>query len=448
MAGYGSNPMAGNPVQPGSNVGWAGQTTGNLFGGSGLGGFLGSVFGYGPSGATALQQLEDQGVQDQYATIDQTQGNAARAQQEANVANLQAEAAGQGPSAAQAQLASGINSAEANQLAASGAGGYGGAPGQAIKRAATVGSAAQANAAGQAAGLKANEMLAGQQGLTGALSGVRQQDLAAATAQAQLQQSGMNQYQSELAGLYGQEQGQQAQGGLALQKSLLGGIGGAIGLGAMARGGVRHMDAGGMDLGIGTPAPVAFHPYSDNTDYSVHFKPKQQQTQAPSKQDVAAADTANTQNYDQAWDDYSGLPTSGAPVVLAGQARGGLGHHDRGVAADELTFLGEHAPEVLVHGNRATLADHPVLTMLRGGDVVVPLERGSAPYRPGPLPHQVTPPPSRPAPAHVRVASRAASDLRGSTAPAPRQPGVTPLSPRSRPAIENALRRSGVKARF
>jgi hypothetical protein len=190
--------------------------------GQGLAGAAGSVFGYGTQNTSAADQLAAQGAMP--AQINTAESEQDRQKQQALLAMLTAQANGTGPSAAQAQLQQGIQSAGANQAAIAAGGRYGG---NAQLRQQQVGNATaqiEAGGANQAAQLRANQMNAGAQEASGAAGTLHAQDAAGATAQAQLQQ----QYNQQVGGLYGAEQGQQAQEGMALQKSVLNALGGGL----------------------------------------------------------------------------------------------------------------------------------------------------------------------------------------------------------------------------
>lgn len=123
------------------------------------------------------------------AQIDTQNQNRMRGEQLAYVGQLQQQAAGNGPSAAQAQLKMGADRAQAAAMARAAAGGTVGARRQASFEAA----ASQQDMAGQSAALRAQEQQQAMGMLGNTLQGVRQQDIGLATDQA-----GLNQ-QSQLA---------------------------------------------------------------------------------------------------------------------------------------------------------------------------------------------------------------------------------------------------------
>lgn len=213
---------------------------------------LGEFFGYGTSSTPAYQQLQQQGISG-VPTISTGEEEQNAAQQSAALAQLQGMAAGTGPSAAQAQLSAGLQQSIAAQQAAAAGGRYGQNAALRQRQASQTGAGLAAGAANQATQTRAQEQQFGAQA-AGSLAGqMRQQSLAGATSQAQLQQG----YNQQIAGLYGQEQGQQAQAGQNLQNSLtnsLGGLGALTSL--LAHGGV----ASGTLTRIGERGPELFMP--------------------------------------------------------------------------------------------------------------------------------------------------------------------------------------------
>lgn len=385
-----------------------------------LAGFFGSMFGYGPGGVTADQQLANNGITGP-AQLDQTQSNQDAVQQAQVLAQLQAMAAGTGPSAAQSQLSAGLGQAVGAQQAAAAGASYGQNAAARQRLAAMQGASLAAGAANQAAQTRAREQQAGMQGAGALSSQMRGQSLQGAAANMQ----GQEMYNQQVAGLYGQEQNQQAQAGMQMQQSLMNALGGA---------GSMLSPGGGSSVGSGMGSPSAA--------------------------DSGMAAQANDANI------ASG---AGAPVVLAGAAHGGVvSPHmaSGGIIAQLLPLLaaasrgavagptpvqtGEHGPEILVpagHKGRAVLITHPMLLELgrRGRDVVLPLKEGSAPYSPGPTPSHVSARPTAPAPKSVSVKPGALAAMGGRGAVHNPGPGAAPLSPSTRGVVERALAAHGIK---
>lgn len=118
------------------------------------------------------------------AQIEQTQQAQIRGQQLAAIGQLQQQAAGNGPSAAQAQLKMGADRAMASNLAMAAAGGTAAS----ARQAAFNNASAVQDMAGQSAALRAQEQQAAMGQLVGATQGARAQDIGLATDQAQLNQ--------------------------------------------------------------------------------------------------------------------------------------------------------------------------------------------------------------------------------------------------------------------
>ena len=213
----------------------------------GLSGLTGSLFGYGPGTGTnnAAGQLNAQGVAGpaQLSTGEEEQNAASQAE---TLRQLQGEAAGTGPSAAGAVLSQGTAAGIAAQGAGAAGGRYGGNAQTRQTQVANTAANLEGGAANQGAQISAQERQAGAQGAAALGTSMRGQALQAAAANMQ----GEEMYNQQLAGLYGQEQGQQAAAGMGLQNTVLQGMSGALGLGSMAHGGVVDgMEDGGIDLG-------------------------------------------------------------------------------------------------------------------------------------------------------------------------------------------------------
>lgn len=135
----------------------------------------------------------------QAAQIARGDDTALRERQLALASSLEAQAAGQGPSLAEAQLKRGGEQAIAAQ-AAMAASARGGNPILAQRQAAQQTAATQQDLAGRAAELRIQEQTAARQALGGVLEGARGQDIGVATSQAQLGQ------QAELSNVDAQRQ--------------------------------------------------------------------------------------------------------------------------------------------------------------------------------------------------------------------------------------------------
>jgi hypothetical protein len=320
-----------------------------------------SLFGIGGAGqGGAATQLAGQGINP--VTLNTTQSDADRAQQQSYLQALQAQMAGTGPSLAQAQLNQGIQTGLANQLAASQSNRYGMSPAAAAYGNAQRAAGMEGAGAASAANLKAQEMLGATQAFGSGVNAERGQDLGAAATQAGLTQG----YNQMGANLYGQEQGQQNQFGQKIFGGLTNALGGALGMGGSGSG-------GGSGAGIGSL------------------------------------------------------------LGMAGAAKGGV------VGGD--TYLGEKAPElaVPVAGGRPALVNHPMLTHLAKPSVVLPLKRGSAPYKPGPLPTKAEAPPAGGTKPGMKIDPMALAAMAGKRPAAAPQRGIAPLSPATAPVVRQAL---------
>lgn len=359
---------------------------------SGLAGLFGNIFGYGVNNTPAAQQLANQGVNQVQLQTGEEEQNAA-AQQMA-LSQYQQMAAGLGPSAAQAQLSAGLQQSIAAQQAAAQGGRYGQNAALRQRQAAQTGAGLAGGAANQAAQLRAQEQQAGIQGSAATASQMRGQALQAATTQGQFQQ----QYNQLGAGLYGQEQGQQAQAGIGLQNSLFGGAGSLVSQGLSG-------------LGGGTASTGSL------------------------------LGSAN-----------SGLASVGqAPVVLAGAAHGAVAGMAHGGMAGQPTYVGERGPELLLPQNgQAKLIDKPGMVRLgqHGRDIVVPLKKGSAPYKKGSLPKHETKMPSKPAPKQVELLESAKKAMAGKGKVFSPGPGAKGLSPETAPLVAKALADHGIDAKI
>ena len=294
----------------------------------GLAGPLGDILGYGPGSQSAATQLAQQGIAGP-AQPNLGGFNQDAAQQQALLALLQGQAAGTGPSGAQAQLSSGIQQSIAAQNAAAAGGRYGQNAALRQQNAGNAAAGLEAGGANQAAQLRAQQMAGGAQAASGLSATMGQQQLGAA----QLGQAGQQAYNNQIAGLYGAEQGQQSQAGQNLQNSAIGMLTGNNASGGAGGG------SGGMLGGLGS---------------------------------------------------YAGI---------AGFARGGAPHG--------LSLIGEEGPEEVlgVHSGKKKLADKPQLTRLgvKEPQVVIPLKKGSAPYKGSKMPTEVTPPPSKDVPKGAKL---------------------------------------------
>ncbi len=130
---------------------------------------------------------------------------------------------------------------------------------------------------------------------------------------------------------------------------------------------------------------------------------------------------------------------------------GGAAGMDAGSAAG----MGSAADMGMMMAARGALVDRPTRTVLgeRGPEVVIPLAKGSAPYRPGAIPTKPGKRPSKAIPKSARIDPVAAARIAG-TAPPAKAPGAgaAPLSPEvygklmvalaSRPRLRDALLRS------
>ena len=359
---------------------------------------LGGIFGYGTGGKSAASQLSAQGLTGP-ATPNLAGFNADQANSQQLLGTLQGEAAGTGPSSAQAQLSQGIQQALGAQSAAAAGGRYGQNAATRQQNVATQGANLEGGAANQAAGLRAQERQAGAQGAA-ALSGqMGQQQLGAA----QLGEQGQLAYNQDLAGLYGQEQGQQAAAGARLQSSLTNAAGAAIS--SMAKGGViDHHTEGMKHL---TMALAHMHEASGGDK--------------------------------MAGGGISGLLTQLAPMLMAkGGASGG---------SPGKTEVGERGPELLTSPDKSkkpALIDHPMMLNLgqKSRDVVLPLENGSAPYRGGEMREEGRP--TTPAPKHPKIKHEAKEALAGRAPIHEPGPGADALSPRTRPIVEKAMAAHGM----
>ena len=295
----------------------------------GLSGVLGDILGYGPGSQSAATQLAQQGIAGP-AQPNLGGFNQDAAQQQALLALLQGQAAGTGPSGAQAQLSSGIQQSIAAQNAAAAGGRYGQNAALRQQNAGNAAAGLEAGGANQAAQLRAQQMAGGAQAASGLSATMGQQQLDAA----KLGQAGQQAYNNQISGLYGAEQGQQSQAGQNLQNSAIGMLTGNNASGGAGGG------SGGMLGGLGS---------------------------------------------------YAGI---------AGFARGGAPHG--------LSLIGEEGPEEVlgVHSGKKKLADKPQLTRLgvKEPQVVIPLKKGSAPYKGSKMPSKVTAEPSKPLPASAKAA--------------------------------------------
>jgi hypothetical protein len=460
--------------------------SGSIFGGTGVSGLLGSLFGYGPSGVSAQNQLAGQGVTGapQIATGEEEANAAQEGQALQQLQNL---ASGTGPSAAQSQLSAGLQQSAAQQAALAAGGRYGQNAVLRQRQASETGAGLEAGAANQATQTRAQEQQFGAQA-AGSLAGqMRGQSLAGATAQAQLQQD----YNQQIANLYGQEQGQQAQAGMQLQNNLLspgGGVGSLLtGLGGLAHGGVAHSDAGSAipQLTISPIAATSYTPMPAQGGQPQQKQKTQQKTQTaaqpvdpfngtgggiPQGQFVGYAQqglmpygSGNVRTYQvgvppedsapSAYDDVghvAGKQAGGTPFVgdfSASPALAALAAHGAVEGRGTETYIGEKGPELLLpHAGAAKLIDKPGLTRLgiKGEDVVVPLAKGSAPYHPGPLPKSETPMPSKPAPKNVQIQPKAARAMAGDGDTFSPGPGASALSPQTAPIVQQALADHGI----
>lgn len=347
-----------------------------------LTGALGNLFGYGVGPTNAATQLQGQGIGGPaFANLGQESGDVA--QQQALLAQLQGMAAGTGPSAAQAQLSSGIQQAVAAQQAAASGGRYGQNAALRQQAVANQGANLMAGGANQAAQMRAQEMQTGAQGAAGVAGQMTGQALQAAG----MQQAGQQAYNNQLSNLYGAEQGQTAQAGQNLQNSLVGSVGGALAA-AMKDGGVapRHMDSGGLSAILAQLAPY------------VH-----------------------------------------AATRHAARGSAGPGMTQVGERGPEL--LASSDPH-----ERPKLITKPMMLNLgqSARDVVLPLKKGSAPYHPGPEPTTPSPRPTTPAPKHVAIKGEAQKAMAGKGKVHSPGPGAAGLSPKTAPVVAQTLAKHGM----
>lgn len=385
---------------------------------------LNNWVGVGGGSTPVAQQLLAQGYNSQ-PNLSAEQG---WQNQQSMLAKMQQQqAAGQGPSAAQAQLSAGVQQGIAGQLAGANATRFGQSPGQSAYNAAGQAAQMQGQAANQASQLKAQEMQSGAQNLGNTLG----QGMQGALGMTGAQQTA----QAPVANLYGQEQGQQNAANQALFSNITSGISGLLGNGAQAltsaleKGGV-YMAGGGLSY-----APPGQSQQSSGGGGGAgglsQLLPLLAAARGGTFMGGGGLSYAPPSQGQQSGGGGGGLAQL-LPLLAA--ARGGV-------------YLGEKGPEIdIAPEGHASLIDHPMLTRLGQGHVVLPLKHGSAPYQKGPLPRQPTGGPSRPAPKKVALHPAALAEMKGRKSPAPKQKGIEPLSPKSAPAVKSALDRAGVKA--
>lgn len=142
---------------------------------------------------------------------------------------------------------------------------------------------------------------------------------------------------------------------------------------------------------------------------------------------------------------FSGVGGGGGPASTgrAGMAHGGM------AGRGQPTAIGEKGPELLLpeHG-QAKLIDRPGVARLgqNGRDVVVPLERGSAPYHPGKVPNHETGRPQKPAPHQAKLLESAKKAMAGKGKVFSPGPGAKGLSPETAPIVAKALFDHGIKS--
>jgi hypothetical protein len=366
-------PNMGDP----NNVAAVGAT-----GPTGLSGYFGDLFGYGPGyGArNAAGQLAGQGIAGP-ALPNLSQESQSVAQQQQLLNQLQGMAAGTGPSAAQGQLSSGIQQAIAAQGAAAAGGRYGQNAALRQTAVANQGANLMAGGANQAGNMRAQEMQMGAQGAASVAGQMTGQALQAAG----MQQAGQQAYNNQLANQYGAEQGQQAQAGQNLQGSAVSAAGSAAGVGAMAHGGVEapHMSSGGL----------------------------------------------------------AGILAQLAPYVSAAAAHGSAGSGLTQVGERGPELLASADPN-----EKPSLITHPMLLNLgqQARDVVLPLKKGSAPYQPGPTPMTPSPRPTTPAPQKVAIKGEAQKAMAGKGQTHSPGPGAAGLSPKTAPVVAGTLAKHGM----
>ena len=401
----------------------------------GLAGLLGQLFGYGSQGQSAASQLSAQGVTGP-ATPNLTGFNAAQGNEGQLFGTLQGEAAGTGPSSSQAMLSQAIQQALGAQSAAAAGGRYGQNAATRQQGVATQAAGLEGGAANQAAGLRAQERQAGAQGAA-ALSGqMGQQQLGAAS----LDEQGKLAYNQQLGNLYGAEQGQTAAAGQALQSSLMNAAGGAMSMGS-------GMGGGGGGGGSGPYAGGSSTPYGGYGQVggmggsSINGMAKggvvDHHTEGMKHLTMALAHMHEASGGDKmAGGGISALLTQLAPMLMA---HGGMGAGK--------TEVGERGPELLTSPDKSkkpALIDHPMMLNLgqRSRDVVLPLEKGSAPYHGGEMREEGRP--TTPAPKHPQIKHEAKEALAGRAPIHEPGPGADALSPRTRPIVEKAMAAHGM----
>ena len=374
----------------------------------GLTQLLGSLFGYGVGTGSnnAAGQLAGQGVTGP-ATPDLRQEQTAFAQQQDILSQLKGMAAGTGPSAAQGQLSQAIQQAIASQGAAAAGGRYGQNAANRQTQVANTAANLEGAGANAAGNLRAQEMQTGAQGAANVSGAMAGEGLNAAA----LGEQGQMAYNNQLAGLYGAEQGQQAQGGMNLQSSLLNAAGGALGqVTTGGGGGSGGGGSGGGGSGIGGALTGLLGSMEKGGVVEDHH--------------------------------MTGMKHLAEAMKHFHMAHGG--HID----TPGETLVGEKGPELLAstdpHQKPKTIT-HPSLLRLgaKGRDVVLPLEKDSAPYHPSASAH-AEPRPETPAPKHPHIKREAVKALDGEGKVHSPGPGADGLSPKTKPVVEKAMKAGGI----
>jgi hypothetical protein len=148
----------------------------------------------------------------------------------------------------------------------------------------------------------------------------------------------------------------------------------------------------------------------------------------------------------------SHMDSGGLSAILAQLApyvHAAMKHAAHGSAGSGLTQVGERGPELLASDDpkeKPSLITHPMLLNLgqKARDVVLPLKKGSAPYRPGPEPRTQSPRPTTPAPKHVAVKPEAQKAMAGKGKVHSPGPGADGLSPKTAPVVAKTLAKHGM----